>query len=149
MTISKKAAASTLVCVAIALLLSCFAQPAFATMPNCKVWGNQKAYTYGGITITHKAGIESMSWSGSQNYITGWAYAKTNSSIAEGKIGARAELYDGAGLLINSTKPIWNAAGEKDVGVGAGAVRNVGGSYYAEDRETQIGVFEFSDPLRS
>ena len=83
---------------------------------NCKVWGNQKAYTYGGITITHKAGIESMSWSGSQNYITGWAYEKTNSSIAEGKIGARAELYDGAGLLINSTKPIWNAAGEKDVG---------------------------------
>ena len=76
MTISKKAAASTLVCVAIALLLSCFALPAFATMPNCKVWGNQKAYTYGGITIAHKAGIESMSWSGSQNYITGWAYAK-------------------------------------------------------------------------
>lgn len=37
MTISKKAAASTLVCVAIALLFSCFAQPAFATMPNCKV----------------------------------------------------------------------------------------------------------------
>ncbi|MBS5097690.1 MAG: hypothetical protein KHY80_01630 [Eggerthella sp.] len=134
MTISKKAAASTLVCVAIALLLSCFAQPAFATMPNCKVWGNQKAYTYEGITITHKAGIESMSWSGSQNYITGWAYAKTNSSIAEGKIGARAELYDGAGLLINSTKPIWNAAGEKDVGVGAGAVRNVGGKYYAGGR---------------
>ena len=51
--------------------------------------------------------------------------------------------------MINSTKPIWNAAGEKDVGVGAGAVRNVGGGYYAEDRETQIGVFEFSDPLRS
>lgn len=75
-----------------------------------------------------------MSWSGSQNYITGWAYTKTNSSIAEGKIGARAELYDGAGLLINSTKPIWNAAGEKDVGVGAGAVRNVGGKYYAGGR---------------
>lgn len=52
-------------------------------------------------------------------------------------------------MLINSTKPIWNAAGEKDVGVGAGAVRNVGGKYYAEDRETQIGVLEFSDPLRS
>lgn len=90
-----------------------------------------------------------MSWSGSQNYITGWAYEKTNSSISEGKIGACASLYDGAGLLVNSTKSIWNAAGEKDVGVGAGAVRNVGGSYYAEDRETQIGVFEFSDPLRS
>lgn len=93
---------------------------------NCKVWGNQKAYTYGGITIAHKAGIESMSWSGSQNCITGWAYEKTNSSIVEGKIGASADLYDGAE-----------------------AVRNVGGSYYAEDRETQIGVFEFSDPLRS
>lgn len=39
MTISKKAAASTLVCVAIALLLSCSAQPAFATMPNCKSLG--------------------------------------------------------------------------------------------------------------
>lgn len=95
---------------------------------NCKVWGNQKAYAYRGITITHKAGIEAMSWSGSQNYITGWAYEKTNSSIVEGKIGASADLYDGAGLLINSTKPIWNAAGEKDVGVGAGAVRNVGGA---------------------
>lgn len=90
-----------------------------------------------------------MSWSGSRNYITGWAYVKTNSSISEGKIGACAYLYDGAGLLINSTKPIWNAAGEKDVGVGAGAVRNIGGNYYAEDGETQIGVFEFSDPLRS
>ena len=100
---------------------------------NCKVWGNQKAYTYGGIT---KAGIESMSWSGNQNDIMGWAYMKTNSSISEGKIGACAYLYDGAGLLINSTKPIWNAAGEKDVGVGAGAVRNIGGNYYAEDGET-------------
>jgi len=90
-----------------------------------------------------------MSWSGSQNYITGWAYMKTNSSISEGKIGACVSLYDGAELLINSTKPIWNAAGEKDVGVGAGAVRNIGGNYYAEDGETQIGVFEFSDPLRS
>ena len=128
---------------------------------NCKVWGNQKAYAYRGITITHKAGIEAMSWSGSQNYITGWAYEKTNSSIVEGKIGASADLYDGAELLINSTKPIWNAAGEKDVGVarqqapqmavgvGAGAVRNIGGSYYAEDGETRIGVFKFSDPLRS
>ena len=67
----------------------------------------------------------------------------------EGKNGARADLYDGDELLINSTKPIWNAAGEKDVGVGAGAVRNIGGNYYAEDGETQIGVFEFSDPLRS
>lgn len=90
-----------------------------------------------------------MSWSGSQNYITGWAYEKTNSSIVEGKIGASASLYDGAGLLINSTKPIWNAAGEKDVGVGAGAVRNVGGNYYAEDGETQIGVSEFSDPCEA
>lgn len=54
----------------------------------------------------------------------------------EGKIGASADLYDGAELLINSTKPIWNAAGEKDVGVGAGAVRNIGGNYYAEDGET-------------
>lgn len=90
-----------------------------------------------------------MSWSGSQNYITGRAYVKTNSSISEGRIGACAYLYDGAGLLINSTKAIWNAAGEKDVGVGAGVVRNIGGNYYAEDRETQIGVFEFSDPLRS
>lgn len=107
---------------------------------SCKVWGNQKAYAYRGITITHKVGIEAMSWSGSQNYIMGWAYMKTNSSISEGKIGACAYLYDGAGFLVNSTKPIWNAAG---------AVRNVGGSYYAEDRETQIGVFEFSDPLRS
>ncbi len=43
---------------------------------NCKVWGNQKAYAYRGITITHKAGIEAMPWSGSQNYITGWAYEK-------------------------------------------------------------------------
>lgn len=103
----------------------------------------------GGITIAHKAGIEAMSWSGSQNYITGRAYVKTNSSISEGKIGACVSLYHGAGLLVNSTKPIWNAAGEKDVGVGAGAVRNIGGNYYAEDRETQIGVFEFSDPLRS
>lgn len=90
-----------------------------------------------------------MSWSGSQNYITGRAYVKTNSSISEGKIGACASLCHGAELLINSTKPIWNAAGEKDVGVGAGAVRNIGGNYYAEDGETQIGVFEFSDPLRS
>ena len=98
---------------------------------NCKVWGNRKAYAYRGITIT------------------GWAYEKTNSSIVEGKIGASADLYDGAELLINSTKPIWNAAGEKDVGVGAGAVRNIGGNYFAEDGETQIGVFEFSDPLRS
>lgn len=79
---------------------------------NCKVWGNQKAYTYRGITIAHKAGIEAMSWSGSQNCITGRAYVKTNSSISEGKIGACAYLYDGAGLLINSTKPIWNAAGD-------------------------------------
>lgn len=48
MTISKKAAASTLVCVAIALLLSCFAQPAFATMPNCKVWGQSESlYLWG------------------------------------------------------------------------------------------------------
>ena len=47
MTISKKAAASTLVCVAIALLLSCFAQPAFATMPNCKVWYSESLYLWG------------------------------------------------------------------------------------------------------
>lgn len=69
-----------------------------------------------------------MSWSGSQNYITGWAYEKTNSSIVEGKIGASADLYDGAELLINSTKPIWNAAGEKDVGVGAGRLEMLEGT---------------------
>ena len=53
---------------------------------NCKVWGNQKAYTYGGITITHKAGIEAMSWSGSQNYITGRAYVKTKVQFPKARL---------------------------------------------------------------
>lgn len=116
---------------------------------NCKVWGNQKAYAYRGITITHKAGIEAMSWSGSQNYITGWAYEKTNSSIVEGKIGASADLYDGAELLINSTKPIWNAAGEKDVGVGAGAVRNIGGAMNISQLEYLVSAIHLGSYSRA
>lgn len=111
------------------LTLICI-RPAFATEPNCSAWGNTKIFTWNGITATHKAGIEILPWD-SQKLVTGWAYIKTNQSISANKIGAAAYLYNSAGLLVNSTRVIWNSAGYKDVGVGASTVTNAGSRYYA------------------
>lgn len=116
--------------IAIALLALICVRPAHASEPNCDVWGNTKIFTWDGITATHKAGIEILPW-GPQKAVTGWAYIKTNQSISANKIGAVAHLYNSAGLLVNSTKLIWNSSGDKDVGVGAATVTNSGSRYYA------------------
>ena len=134
MEATKKVSAVFLALLVCLVSLSCFASSAYAAMPTCKVWGNTKVFTYGSISVSHKAGIESLSWGSGQNYVTGWAYVKTSQSLSANTIGACGYLYNGAGLLLNSSDVVWNQSGEKDFGVGAGAVRNIGGTYYAGGR---------------
>ena len=130
LSIQKKLLIPLIVLFTILSLALIYVRPAYATEPNCDVWGNTKVFTWGGITATHKAGIEVAPW-GSQQSVTGWAYIKTNQSIGANKIGAVAYLYNSAGLLVNSTKLIWNSSGEKDVGVGAATIASAGSRYYA------------------
>lgn len=116
--------------VLIASLALVATRPAYAAEPNCSVWGNTKIFTWDGITATHKAGIEVISWD-TQKLVTGWAYIKTNQSISANKIGASAQLYNSAGLLVKSTNVLWNASGDKEIGVGASTFPSTGSRYYA------------------
>lgn len=119
---------------AMLLALSVAPQSALATEPACDAWGNTKLFTYSGITVSHKSGIEKMYLDSSSNLITGWGYVKTSQSLAANKMGISGQLYDASGLLIKQTNPIWNVTGEKDIGAGASVVRAPGSKFYSGGR---------------
>lgn len=130
---------------AMLLALSVAPRSALATEPTCDAWGNTKLFTYSGITVSHKSGIEKMYLDSSSNLITGWGYVKTSQSLAANKMGVSGQLYDASGLLIKQTSPIWNVTGEKDIGAGASVVRAPGSKFYSGGRVHLSGTHIESD----
>lgn len=73
LTIRRRRFAPVIIVLLAVSLVLIFIRPAYATEPNCNVWGNTKIFTHNGITATHKAGIEVLPLD-SQKLVTGWTY---------------------------------------------------------------------------
>lgn len=128
--LSKPFMVATVAIIALVASLA-FVAPLYAKAPSCKVWGNTKLFTYHGTTVSHKAGIQLSTASNGKKKVTSWVYVKTSKSVAAKTYSGCARLYNGAGLLIKSSKLIWNAKGKRELSVGVKADRTLGAKYYA------------------
>ncbi|MEF2560461.1 MAG: hypothetical protein U0M96_05175 [Eggerthellaceae bacterium] len=91
-------------------------------------------FTYGTTTVKHQTGMETMTLSSTEHLATGWCYFSAVTPVSANQVGVMGEIYNPAGLLLKSTKIVWNTGGEQNQGAGASLVCVPGARYFAGGR---------------